>query len=284
MKSTIVLFLSFILTIPVFSQDSTSVSNSISGQSSGKADSPYKTSWKVDGPVIAGTLGLNFLGLSLIKNKEGLTETEVMYKRAHKSDVNGIDRFAAGNYSENADKLSYYPFYASFAMPVAMLLNKKIGSKAGQVMAMYVETMAVTGAVYSITAGSVNRSRPYVYGSETPLDKSMKKGARRSFFAGHTAATASATFFAAKVYSDFNPDSRAKPYVWAAAAVVPAVVGYYRVQSGNHFLTDNLLGYAVGAGAGILVPQLHKKGSSNNLSVVPVTTPEYRGLNLSYTF
>ncbi|WP_207421411.1 phosphatase PAP2 family protein [Desertivirga brevis] len=282
MKSTIILLLSLIVSLPVFSQDSISVSNSISGQSRGKAESPYETSWKVDGPVIAGTLGLNFLGLSLIKNKEGLTEAEVAMK--NKANVNGIDRFAAGNYSENADKISYYPFYASFAMPVALLLNKKVGSKAGQVMALYIETMAVTGALYSITAGSVNRSRPYVYSAEAPMDERTKKGARRSFFAGHTAATASATFFAAKVYNDFNPDSKAKPYVWAAAAVIPAAVGYYRLKSGNHFLTDNLLGYAVGAGAGILVPHLHKKGTPNNLSVVPVTTPEYKGLNLSYTF
>jgi len=281
MKSTIILFLSLISTVPVFAQDTLSAVSGSSNNSYRK-DSPYKTSWKVDGPVIAGTLGLNVLGLSLIKGKEGLTEAELAQKS--KSDVNGIDRFTAGDYSENADKLSYYPFYGSFAMPVAFLLNKNIGSKAGQVMALYIETMAVTGAAYSLTAGSINRSRPYVYGTEAPLGERTKKGAQRSFFAGHTAATASATFFAAKIFSDFNPDSKAKPYVWAAAAVIPATVGYYRLRAGMHFLTDNLLGYAVGAGAGILVPQLHKKSASNNLSVVPVSTPYYSGLNLSYTF
>lgn len=273
MKTIIIgIFSVFLFMHPALSQDSDSISSG----------SPYKTSWKVDGPVIAGTIGLNVLGLKLIQGKEGLTEAELAAKS--KSDVPFFDRFSAGDYSENADKISYYPFYASFAMPVVMLLNKKERSHAGQVLALYIETMAVTGALYSITAGSINRSRPYTYGTEAPLGERTKKGAQRSFFAGHTAATASASFFAAKVFSDFNPDSPAKPYVWAAAAVLPAAVGYYRLQGGMHFLSDNLLGYAIGAGAGILVPHLHKKTTNNKLSIIPVKTFQYDGLQLSYTF
>ncbi len=245
-------------------------------------DSPYRTSWKVDAPIIAAGVGLSFLGLSMIKNKKGLTEAEV--NALTKDNVNSFDRAGAGKYSENADKLSYYPFYASFAMPVAMLLNKNEGKKAGQVLALYLETMAVTGTVYTLTAGSVRRSRPLVYSNNAPPEKRMEKGSQRSFFAGHTAATASATFFTAKVFSDFNPDSKAKPYVWAAAAVIPAVVGYYRYQGGRHFITDNIVGYAVGAGVGILVPQLHKKSNKADLTVTPIVSPEYKGTSLVYTF
>ncbi|WP_207425525.1 phosphatase PAP2 family protein [Pedobacter sp. SYSU D00535] len=267
-------FLFFLLT--AYTQGAFSQTDSL-----GRNWSPYKTSLKVDGPAIAVGIGLNVLGFKLIQNKEGLTESELA--QMSKNDVPAFDRFSAGDYSENADKLSYYPFYASFAMPVALLLNRNVGSKAGQVMALYLETMAVTGAMYTITAGAVNRSRPFTYGTAAPLGERTKKGAQRSFFAGHTAATASATFFAAKVFSDFNPESKAKPYVWAAAALVPATVGYYRLRAGMHFLSDNLIGYAVGAGAGILVPHLHKK-ANNNLSVVPFGGASYSGLQLSYTF
>jgi hypothetical protein len=144
--------------------------------------------------------------------------------------------------------------------------------------------MSITGTLYSLTAGSVRRSRPLVYSTEAPLEKRMEKGSQRSFFAGHTAATASATFFTAKVFSDFNPDSRAKPYVWTAAAVIPAVVGYYRYQGGRHFITDNLVGYVVGAGVGILVPHLHKKNNKSDLSMTPIVSPEFRGSALVYTF
>lgn len=254
----------------------------IAGSARAQNESPYKTSWKVDGPIIAGGMGLTFLGVNLIKNKKGLTEAEV--NAISKDDVNFFDRGGAGKYSENADKLSYYPFYASFVMPVAMLLNKNEGKKAGQVLALYLETMSVTGTLYTLTAGGVNRSRSLVYSSEAPLEKRMEKGSQRSFFAGHTAATASATFFAAKVFNDFNPNSRAKPYVWTAAAVIPAIVAYYRYRGGRHFISDNLVGYAVGAGAGILIPHLHKKNNKADLSITPIVSPDYRGSAFVYTF
>jgi membrane-associated phospholipid phosphatase len=244
-------------------------------------DSPYKTSVKVDGPVILGSLGLGYLGLSMIKNKDSLTPAELAAKS--KEDVNGFDRFSAGNFSEKADKASYIPFYASFAAPIVMLLDKNESKKAGQILVLFTESMAITGAMFSISAGGVQRARPLVYSSSAPLEKRMDSDSQRAFYAGHTAATATATFFLAKVFQDFNPDSKAKPYVWAAAAVVPAVVGYLRLEAGQHFLSDNLLGYALGAGVGILVPQLHKKSASSSLSLSPSINPNYKGATLMYT-
>lgn len=266
MKHTLILLFLFHITFSAFSQN----------------ESPYKTSFKVDAPVIGAGLGLSALGLSLIQKKDPLTDQELAAKSS--SDVMRMDRFSAGYFSPKADDHSYLPFYGSFAMPVAMLLNKNVGRKAGQVMVLYLETMAVTGMAYSLTAGTVERSRPLVYGSETPIDKRKSKNSQRSFFAGHTAATAAATFFAAKVFNDFNPDSKARPYVWAAAALVPASVGYMRLKAGQHFLSDNLIGYGVGAAAGILIPQLHKTKGAENLSMAPAVIDGKQGMALSYTF
>ena len=243
--------------------------------------SPYKTSWKTDGLAIAGGVGLSALGLSLIKNKKDLTIDQV--NALSKDDVFFMDRFSAGDLSDKADKDSYFPFYGSFAaVPVMMLLNKNERHHAGQVLALFVETMSATGALYSITAGSVQRSRPFVYNTSLPIGDRTDSDAQRSFFAGHTAATATASFFAAKIFSDFNPDSKARPYIWAAAAVVPAAVGYLRLRGGQHFLSDNLLGYGIGAGVGILVPHLHKKTNTSGLSVLPFGGRGPRGLSLTY--
>lgn len=276
MKHTLLLLLGFNISFGAFAQgDSTSRTRN---------SSPYTTSFKVDAPVIGAGLGLTALGLSLIQNKSSLTPAEVA--AMDKNDVNGFDRFGAGNYSERANDDSYLPFYGSFAMPVVALLNKNIGKKAGQVMTLYLETMAITGALYTLTAGSIARPRPLVYSSDAPQQKRESKNSQRSFFAGHTAATAAATFFTAKVFSDFNPDSKARPYVWAAAAIVPASVGYMRLKAGQHFLSDNLIGYGVGAAVGILVPQLHKKKSSltQNLSITPMVDGQYQGMHMSYIF
>lgn len=245
-------------------------------------DSPYKTSFKVDAPIIVAGMGLSGYGLKLMTDKNGLKEEEILALR--KRDVNGFDRFAAGYHSDNAKKISDYPFYASFTTPFLMLLNDNVGSKAGQVMVLYVETMAITGAFFTMANGHVPRERPLMYSPEVDISDKNNANARNSFYAGHTAATASATFFAAKIFHDFNPDSRARPYVWAAAAAVPATVGYLRLKAGKHFLSDNLIGYTMGAAAGILVPQLHKKSNKRNISLVPMSGKYYNGALMTYTF
>jgi hypothetical protein len=51
-----------------------------------------------------------------------------------------------------------------------------------------------------------------------------------------------------------------------------------------HFLSDNILGYVVGAGAGILIPEWHKNKKSQNMSIVPEVGNGYKGIALTYTF
>ncbi len=83
----------------------------------------------------------------------------------------------------------------------------------------------------------------------------------------------------AKVYSDVNPDASetGKVLVWSGAAALPAAVGYFRIQAGQHFLTDVALGYVLGAGVGILVPELHKKKNESGLSMYPTGGRTYLG-------
>lgn len=270
---TIILTLSFI-TQTAYTQDSLNKS---------RVESPYSTTLKVDGPVIAAGVGLTVLGTTLIANKDSLTKDELETKM--KDNIPFFDRGNAGWYSDKANDDSYLPFYAAFSMPIVMILvNKNERQKAGQILVLYTETMAITGTLYTLSAGLINRSRPLVYGTEAPLGTRLSKNSQRSFFAGHTAASAAATFFAAKIFSDFNPDSKAKPYVWAIAAAIPASVGYLRFKAGQHFLSDNLLGYAIGASAGILIPQLHKNYGTKNVTILPNAGDGYQGLTVLYKF
>ena len=154
---------------------------------------------------------------------------------------------------------------------------------AWQVGALYLETMAVTGALFTITNGLTERARPLTYGEQVPLDERMRKNALNSFYAGHTAATATATFFFAKVFYDYHPNSAANIAVWATAAAAPAAVGYLRLKAGKHFLSDNLIGYSVGALVGVGVPQLHKLYRSGGFSLAPVIGPG-QGIAVTYRF
>lgn len=250
--------------------------------------SPYKTEFWKDGSWITGSVALNVLGVITIQNKEDLTAEE--FSNLDESDIWEIDRWAAGNYSAKADELSYIPFYASFATPLLFLLGEDERKNFGQISVMFVETMATTGALFTITAGTVQKSRPLVYNENLSMDERRDSDAQRSFFAGHTAATAAASFFTAKVFQDFNPDSPAVPYVWAGAVAVPAYVGYLRTKAGKHFLTDNLIGFGIGAACGILVPEIHKIGNEK-LDIYPTsqtnvmgTGIDTKGVGVNYSF
>ena len=250
--------------------------------------SPYTTSWKKDGAIIVGGIGLTAFGTYLIGQKKELTMAELSQRTASK--VPFFDRHRLGHYDEKADDVSYIPFQASFALPVVMtLINKNERQNAFQVLALYVETMAITGSLFTMSAGLVHRSRPYVYTDKngintTDLGRRKDKDSQRSFYAGHTAATAGASFYAAKVFQDFNPDSKLKPIIWGIAAALPAITGYYRYKGGMHFLSDNILGYVIGAGAGILVPELHKNKKLTNMSIVPEVGAKYKGMAITYKF
>ncbi|MFD1470527.1 phosphatase PAP2 family protein [Hymenobacter caeli] len=237
-----------------------------------QAPSPYHTRFAVDAPVALGLGAVSGFGLYRVQQKHGLSAAGLA--ALSKDDVPRIDRFSAGYYSARAQTTSDYLCYGSLLVaPGLLALNPAARGRCGQVAALYVETLLATDAIFTTSVGNVARYRPYLYGPEGGDDRTGKI-ATNSFFSGHTAHTATATFFAAKVFHDFNPGSRAQPYVWGAAAAVPVVVAYFRIEAGKHFLTDNLLGYAVGATTGVVVPQLHKKAGAAGVSLAPI-----QGLN-----
>lgn len=261
-----------------------------------KSISPYEWKWVRDGIWTGAALGASAYGLLLIKDKEDLPlaerekflNEESLQKEIDK--LNFLDQWVAGKHNKSANSISDIPFALSFAAPFAFLFDDKINDHTGQYVGLYIESLATTAAIYTITAGLVNRSRPYVYDNsgDTGEDRRFKNNGQRSFYSGHVAATATATFFAAKAYSDFNPDANGKVWIWTGAAVLPASVGVLRMEAGQHFLTDVLLGYVLGAGTGILVPELHKK-KMENIDIYPSSGnsfngDSYNGMAFRYTF
>jgi len=293
MKQIFILFVTLTLCKNTIAQDSTiistqtvSVDANVSRTEEPVNKYPYKTSFRKDAPIIAAGLGLTLLGVKLINDKDSLTNAELATRTIDK--IPSFDRGNAGFYSDKINDDSYLPFYASFAMPIVMvLINGNERRNALPILTMYLESLSITGALFTLSAGTIHRSRPLVYTnsngtSEASPRERRKSNSQRSFFAGHTASSATGTFFAAKVFSDTNPNSPLKPFVWGVAAAVPAVVGYMRYKSGHHFLSDNLLGYVIGAASGILIPEWHKSGGHKNISFTPQIGKDYRGFSFTY--
>jgi membrane-associated phospholipid phosphatase len=245
--------------------------------------SPYHTSFVKDGLVIVAAAGVTLLGYDLIKNKNDLTPEQLAAKT--KSNLPFFDRWVAGKYSAKANKDSYILFDGCYAIPVlGALLNKKERSKFGQVMVMYLETVAITGSLYTLTAGLVYRSRPFVYGDKAPLEKRLDKGGQRSFYGGHVATTAATTFFTAKVFQDFNPNSRLTPWLYTGAGALTALMSYERMISGYHFFSDCVVSAIIGTATGILIPQFHKNKNLKHISLSPFYQNNSKGFNLVYKF
>lgn len=249
-------------------------------------DVVYQWDWKKDGLWVGAGLGGSVAGLLIGNEKTPFTEADL--QALDKNDVFLLDRWAAGNYSISASVASDYPFYGSFAVPFALLLDDKINNETATVLGLYFESLATTSAMFTLTAGFVDRPRPLVYSEDAPLQRRLRKTSKRSFYSGHVAACATALFFTAKVYSDFHPEANLGPYLWGAAITVPAIVGYLRLKAGKHYLTDIVLGYTLGALTGYLVPHLHKK-AIEGLNVYPTSGLSFNGqethnLAISYSF
>ena len=132
--------------------------------------------------------------------------------------------------------------------------------------------------------GLAQRTRPFAYGTAAPIDELTSPHARLSFFSGHTCFAATASFFAARVFADMHPDSKARSWVWASAAAIPAGVATMRILAGKHFLSDVLTGYAVGAAVGILVPTLHRTNAAKRISMGPLYLPGGGGFQAEMRF
>lgn len=229
-------------------------------------ESPYQCTKKKD--AIIYTIGSAGLGLGYyLHTKAPILNVEEV-QLLDKNSINRFDRIATSYSSLTAKKASDVFFYTAIAMPSLFAFSKKMRKDVKSISLIYGETLFLTVGVTAITKKTVLRNRPFVYNSDFDISLKLDKNARFSFFSGHASVVAASSFFTAKVFSDYHPDSKWKPVVWGAAATIPAITGYLRVRAGKHFPTDVITGYAVGSIIGILVPQIHKiKNRNENIEL-----------------
>jgi len=241
---------------------------------------PYNMSFKKDGLLIASAVGVGAVAYLLISNKHGLTQEQVNNKKP--GNLPFFDRWSAGDYSKSADKTSYIIFYASYLYPVlSMCLTKNVHHKIKEVAVLFIETMTITSAMFTLSDGLIYRSRPYVYGNKASLDLRMLKRSQRSFYSGHVATAAAASFFMAQVHKDLRGDPKLQPWLWRIAIALPAVMSYERIKAGYHFLSDCVVSYAMGAATGLLIPAMHRSKKLQNVSLLPQVGNGYQGISFT---
>ncbi|HEY4205721.1 MAG TPA: phosphatase PAP2 family protein [Puia sp.] len=243
---------------------------------------PYAINKPVDIPLTAALAGFTIYNFAEIGRKGGTSEAKVM--SLTRNDVNWFDRWAIRPYNKGVDKASYLPFYAAIPYPVIFLgLDKTMRKDYLELSFLYLQAMCVTGALYTTAVHYFSRLRPLVYDPGSPMDTRTTSNSRNAFFAGHVALVATSTFFMAQVFADYHPGSKLKWVMYGAAGVATGATAYMRLKAGEHFPSDIIVGTAIGALTGLLVPKLHRTKliRDQKISLIPYAGPS-SGLALVY--
>jgi membrane-associated phospholipid phosphatase len=216
----------------------------------------YRLKPAIDIPLIAVAGGWSYFALSKIYKKDSSSVEDIT--SLNKSDINGFDRWAADVYHPEAEAASDKIFFGAMGFPLVLLFDKEIRKDALKIAVLYTEALSITGSLYT-SSTYFNRYRPSTYNDGLTIEQKRSGNQRNSFFAGHVALVATSTFFTAKVYADYHPHSNFRWVLYGVAIGATGATGYLRHRAGKHFPSDILLGSAIGALYGILVPQSHKQ-------------------------
>ena len=246
------------------------------------SSSPYELSLKKELPIYSIGLGLKLAGLHVMKKIEPLTVADIEVLVS--TDINSFDRRTIENYSGKAQATSDILLFSSLAYPLTLMADERMRKDFAKIGMMATQALLLNTGVTTLTKGTVKRTRPYVYNPDVPIETKFAKTSRMSFFSGHTSTVSVMSFFTAKIYADYYPESNWKPVIWTIAATLPAATAYLRYKGGKHFPTDVIVGYGVGAAIGILVPHFHKKKKKKGFQLLPLATNDAVGFSLTATF
>lgn len=223
------------------------------------SDEVYRLKPASDIPITAIGTGWSLYAFSKIYSKDKSSVDKIL--SLDKSNIPSFDRHGAGVYHPKADNVGDMLFYSSMPLPIILMLDKEIRHDGLKIALLYLESMSVTGLLYTGSVYLNDRYRPYAYNPDVPMDKRTRGGAKNSFFAGHVALVGTSTFFIAKVLNDYHPDSKVKWLPFTLAGIATGTTAVMRYQGGQHFLSDIVIGTVVGVLSGVLVPHVHKNRS-----------------------
>lgn len=246
----------------------------------------YRVKGWPDGALILGTAAVTAAGALTMNAREPLSEEFVL--GLYPSHVNFLDRVVFEfDFSDRAAARhnSDIVLGATVLAPLLLPVDRKVRERWQPILALYAEAMLLNTSIQSWTAIVANRYRPAAYVHSLPMDERVDPVNHNSFFSGHTSATATASFFMARVLADLHPEWGSERWLlYAGACVPPMLTGWFRMQAAKHFPTDVLAGLCFGAGVGMLVPSTHLSMKEARLGLLPFLSPQGCGLSANLTW
>lgn len=238
--------------------------------------SVYRVDLPVEATVTAGSAALFLIVDLLIKPT---LEGDISCRqpagngRCRATDLTSIDRYAVGRSSNEWQAFGDIALFASIALPVLYLGLESLALPTtdpwgdwGNDLLVVGEAMSLTAAMQTVMKFAFRRPRPARYIEvSAPLSTFDQE---LSFPSGHTALVAAATTALTTTVFLRHPKSKVRFVVLGAGVLLSGLTALSRVESGQHFPTDVIVGMMLGGFAGFAVPYLHRK----ELPVVPVAS------------
>jgi membrane-associated phospholipid phosphatase len=185
--------------------------------------------------------------------------------------VNGFDRLAMFGYSRGLDTASDYVSVAAAILPFALAFGIT-GDQSIAAGVIYLEVMSEAFFAKNTMKFLFPRVRPWVYLAPATGSVPDVWEGNDSFPSGHaTLAFAAASFGITVAILDLPPDSPWLIPFTVTEAGLAALSASFRVFSGMHFMTDVIVGAALGAAIGLALPLVHTSwtGGSIGRSIAP---------------
>lgn len=205
--------------------------------------------------------------------------------------LNPIDAWARGIRWENellADSLSNLDGFV--ALPIALgVAHAYAASSAGATNKLpedgliVVEAVAACAVLNQATKFLVGRERPFVHAlPEADKPNTLKPDDNNmSFFSGHASFAFSLAVAAGTVAELRGYPNRA--LIWAVGLPLATAVPVLRMMADRHYLSDVLVGIAIGSAFGAGVPLLfHSRTTSTPLPVTLAVTPSSVSLSARF--
>lgn len=239
------------------------------------ADAPADPSLSTSPPLALGPLDAGLVGAAGLLAGFGLLRYYDMSaadpSRLSRGDVNGFDRWAAGNYSAEAALASNLLFYPLAAAPLllAALDARAAGTGLEPILVegvILAEAIAFSAGLNLAVRSLRIHARPYLYGSDAPAEDLRSEEASGSFYSGHASGAFLMGTYLAYTYPLRHPEFRHRAWLWAGALGTASTVAGLRVAAGKHFPSDVIVGAAAGALFGWLFPFLHLRPGTDPAS------------------
>lgn len=172
-----------------------------------EAQGPYRLDPGREWTLLGIGAGLNLGGVALIHAIEPFSQAELA--SLDPAGINSFDRSGMKPFREDVAGDALH--VASFALPFALLADERTRDDWKTLGVMWSEVLLVNAGVTALAKGLAERTRPYAYDTDAPMEERTHKDAKLSFFSGHTSTTAATCFFMAKVVSDYPFRIRPRP-------------------------------------------------------------------------